>query len=160
MQGAMETRPEPVTLRHAFWVWWRFAMLSFGGPAGQIAVMHRILVDEKHWIGSQRFLHARNMVRIGGRALTTTPSRLLAVVAFVLIFFLGAPFPLIVLGAGLIGWWSGRQARSGRLTAPRSKYRPDIPATILMIHARPRARSSPGPLVPGSASKPWGSAQA
>lgn len=41
-------------------VWARIAALSFGGPAGQIAVMHRILVDEKRWIGEQRFLHALN----------------------------------------------------------------------------------------------------
>ena len=54
------TRPSPVTLAEAFWVWLRIAMLSFGGPAGQIAVMHRILVDEKRWIGEQRFLHALN----------------------------------------------------------------------------------------------------
>ena len=175
----------PVTLRQAFRVWLRIALLSFGGPAGQIAVMHRILVDEKRWIGEQRFLHALNycmllpgpeaqqlatyigwlmhrtkggivagvlfiipgaiaimalswvyvlygrvgivsalffglkaavlavvlqaVVRIGGRALTTVPARLLAAVAFVLIFFMDAPFPLIVLGAGLIGWWSGRR---------------------------------------------------
>lgn len=39
-------------------VWLRVAALSFGGPAGQIAVMHRILVDEKRWIGEHRFLHA------------------------------------------------------------------------------------------------------
>jgi len=38
----------------------RIAALSFGGPAGQIAVMHRILVDEKRWIGEERFLHALN----------------------------------------------------------------------------------------------------
>ena len=41
-------------------VWLRIAMLSFGGPAGQIAVMHRILVEEKQWIGERRFLHALN----------------------------------------------------------------------------------------------------
>ncbi len=41
-------------------VWARVALLSFGGPAGQIAVMHRILVDEKRWIGETRFLHALN----------------------------------------------------------------------------------------------------
>ena len=40
-----------VSLRQAFWTWARVAALSFGGPAGQIAVMHRILVVEKHWIG-------------------------------------------------------------------------------------------------------------
>jgi len=41
-------------------VWARIALLSFGGPAGQIAVMHRILVDEKKWISDGRFLHALN----------------------------------------------------------------------------------------------------
>jgi chromate transporter len=41
-------------------VWVRVAALSFGGPAGQIAVMHRILVEEKRWIGETRFLHALN----------------------------------------------------------------------------------------------------
>jgi chromate transporter len=47
-----------VSFAEAFWVWLRVAALSFGGPAGQIAVMHRIIVDEKRWIGEQRFLHA------------------------------------------------------------------------------------------------------
>jgi chromate transporter len=41
-------------------VWLRVAILSFGGPAGQIAVMHRILVDEKRWVSESRFLHALN----------------------------------------------------------------------------------------------------
>ncbi len=49
-----------VSFREAFWVWARIAALSFGGPAGQIAVMHRIIVDEKKWIGEARFLHALN----------------------------------------------------------------------------------------------------
>jgi len=44
----------------AFKVWLRVAALSFGGPAGQIAVMHRIVVDEKKWVGENRFLHALN----------------------------------------------------------------------------------------------------
>src|SRR6185503_14229126 len=44
----------------AFWTWMRVAALSFGGPAGQIAVMHRILVEEKRWISEARFLHALN----------------------------------------------------------------------------------------------------
>ena len=47
-----------VTLGQAAKVWARVALLSFGGPAGQIAVMHRILVEEKRWIGEARFLHA------------------------------------------------------------------------------------------------------
>jgi chromate transporter len=49
-----------VTLREAFGVWLRVATLSFGGPAGQIAVMHRIIVDEKRWVSDSRFLHALN----------------------------------------------------------------------------------------------------
>jgi chromate transporter len=49
-----------VTFREAFLVWVRVALLSFGGPAGQIAVMHRILVEEKRWISESRFLHALN----------------------------------------------------------------------------------------------------
>ncbi|WP_447726383.1 chromate efflux transporter [Sphingomonas koreensis] len=178
------TRPAPVSLGEAAKVWARIAALSFGGPAGQIAVMHRILVDEKRWIGEQRFLHALNfcmllpgpeaqqlatyigwllhkrigglvagalfilpgalaimalswiyalygntgliaglflglkaavlaivlqaVIRIGGRALRSAQAKLLAGVAFVLIFFLQVPFPLIVLGAALIGFLAGR----------------------------------------------------
>ena len=217
---ATPTRPEPVTLGQAFWVWLRIAMLSFGGPAGQIAVMHRILVDEKRWIGEQRFLHALNycmllpgpeaqqlatyigwlmhrtkggivagvlfvipgavaimalswvyvlygrvgivsalffglkcavlavvlqaVVRIGGRALKSTPARALAALAFVLIFFAGAPFPLIVLGAGLIGWWSTRQGstafRGGGHGASKGTIVADADTLLgeeLPAHARP-----------------------
>lgn len=49
-----------IPFREAVSVWVRVAALSFGGPAGQIAVMHRILVEEKRWIGENRFLHALN----------------------------------------------------------------------------------------------------
>ncbi len=49
-----------VSFAEAFRVWLRVAALSFGGPAGQIAVMHRIVVDEKRWISDARFLHALN----------------------------------------------------------------------------------------------------
>ena len=52
--------PRFPTPGEAFRVWLRIALLSFGGPAGQIAVMHRILVEEKHWISESRFLHALN----------------------------------------------------------------------------------------------------
>ncbi|MCW4461319.1 chromate efflux transporter [Sphingomonas sp. BT-65] len=182
--AAAGARPAPVSLGEAAGVWARIAALSFGGPAGQIAVMHRILVDEKRWIGEQRFLHALNfcmllpgpeaqqlatyigwllhkrlggliagglfilpgalaimalswvyvlygntglvaglflglkaavlaivlqaVIRIGSRALRTAEAKLLAAVAFVLIFFLAVPFPIIVLGAALIGWLAGR----------------------------------------------------
>lgn len=49
-----------ISFGEAFRVWLRVACLSFGGPAGQIAVMHRILVEEKNWISEGRFLHALN----------------------------------------------------------------------------------------------------
>ena len=49
-----------VTLGEATQVWAKIGLLSFGGPAGQIALMHRILVDEKRWISETRFLHALN----------------------------------------------------------------------------------------------------
>jgi chromate transporter len=49
-----------ISFSEAFRVWLRVACLSFGGPAGQIAVMHRIVVEEKNWISEGRFLHALN----------------------------------------------------------------------------------------------------
>src|SRR3954452_25279826 len=49
-----------ISFGEAFRVWLKIALLSFGGPAGQIAVMHRILVEEKNWISESRFLHALN----------------------------------------------------------------------------------------------------
>ena len=49
-----------VRFAEAVRVWARVAALSFGGPAGQIAVMHRIVVEEKRWVGDRRFLHALN----------------------------------------------------------------------------------------------------
>ena len=59
--GKLRPLPEHgVTLHDAIRVWIRVALLSFGGPAGQIAVMHRILVEEKRWISEERFLHALN----------------------------------------------------------------------------------------------------
>ena len=58
--GAGRSRSAFPTLGEATRVWARIALLSFGGPAGQIAVMHRILVEEKRWIGENRFLHALN----------------------------------------------------------------------------------------------------
>ena len=173
-----------ISLREAARVWARIAALSFGGPAGQIAVMHRLLVEEKRWIGEERFLHALNycmllpgpeaqqlaiyigwllhktrggliagclfvlpgflailglsyiyvlfghvslieglffglkaavlavvvqaVVRVGSRALRNNVMRGIAAAAFVAIFFLGAPFPLIVLAAGIGGYIGGR----------------------------------------------------
>lgn len=48
------------TLAEAFWTWLRIGLLSFGGPAGQIAMMHKTLVEDKKWISNERFLHALN----------------------------------------------------------------------------------------------------
>ena len=179
-----DTPEHGVSFREAFWVWLRVAALSFGGPAGQIAVMHKILVEEKRWVSENRFLHALNycmllpgpeaqqlatyigwlmhrtrggimagglfilpgvisimalsyiyaafgntsfisalffglkaavlavvldaVVRVGKRALKNNIMIALAAAAFISIFFLGVPFPIIVLGAGIIGYFGGR----------------------------------------------------
>jgi len=176
-----------VSFNEAFRVWLRVASLSFGGPAGQIAVMHRILVEEKKWISEGRFLHALNycmllpgpeaqqlatyvgwlmhrtagglmagglfilpgiiaimglsyvyaaygnvsfveamffglkaavlaivveaVVRVGKRALKNRIMIALAAAAFIAIFFLAVPFPIIIIAAGIIGYAG---ARSGR----------------------------------------------
>jgi chromate transporter len=173
-----------ISFAEATRVWLRVALLSFGGPAGQIAVMHRILVEEKKWISESRFLHALNycmllpgpeaqqlatyigwllhrtagglvagtlfvlpgvvaililsilyagfkeltlvqaiffgikaavlaivveaVIRIGKRALKNGAMVALAAAAFVAIFFLDVPFPLVIIGAGLIGYIGGR----------------------------------------------------
>lgn len=60
MTPKQDAIPVTPSFREAFWVWCRVAALSFGGPAGQIAVMHRILVEEKRWVSENRFLHALN----------------------------------------------------------------------------------------------------
>jgi chromate transporter len=176
--------PRP-TLRQTIPVWVRVAALSFGGPAGQIAVMHRILVEERRWISERRFLHglgfctllpgpeaqqlatyigwlmhgpAGGMVagglfvlpglvvlmglswlyvlygavvwveglffglkaavlaivlhalwRLGGRALRGRADRIIAAAAFVAIFALAIPFPLVVVAAGILGLVLGRR---------------------------------------------------
>src|SRR5215218_1706008 len=58
-----DTRPHEqrvVPFRTAVRAWFLISLQTFGGPAGQIAVMQRTLVDEKRWIGQRRFLHALN----------------------------------------------------------------------------------------------------
>lgn len=173
-----------VSLSEAFRVWSRVALLSFGGPAGQIAVMHRIIVEEKRWISESRFLHALNyctllpgpeaqqlatyigwlmhrtlggimagvlfvvpgvisimalsyiyaaygnvalvaslffglkaavlaivveaVIRVGKRALRNATLIGLAGAAFVAIYFFDTPFPIIVFGAGAIGFVATR----------------------------------------------------
>ena len=183
-RDAGEGHHHGVSFHEALRVWLRISALSFGGPAGQIAVMHRIIVDEKRWIGEHRFLHALNycmllpgpeaqqlaiyigwlmhrtvgglvagllfvlpgflsilclsyiyaaygsvgivaglffglkaavlavvmqaVIRIGGRALKNRVMVGIAAAAFIAIFFLHVPFPLIVLTAGIAGFLGGR----------------------------------------------------
>src|SRR5215510_893577 len=57
--GTTETSRKP-TFQEALAVWAKVSVLSFGGPAGQIALMHRVLVEERRWISEERFLHALN----------------------------------------------------------------------------------------------------
>src|SRR5712671_519551 len=52
--------PPPVGLGEAFRYWLKLGFISFGGPAGQIAIMHQDLVERKRWISEKRFLHALN----------------------------------------------------------------------------------------------------
>jgi chromate transport protein ChrA len=91
--GSIKTSQKP-TFGEALSVWAKIGVLSFGGPAGQIALMHRVLVDERRFIAEDRFLHALNfcMLLPGPEAMQ-----------FAAIFFLDAPFPLIIAGAALIG---------------------------------------------------------
>ncbi len=181
-----------VPLRSAGRVWALVALQSFGGPAGQIAVMQRALVDERRWIGRGRFLHALNfctmlpgpeatqlavyigwllngvrggllagtlfvlpgavtvfalsavyvaygdttavsalfagvapavlaivaqaLVRVGTRALRRRALVLVAAAAFLALALFAVPFPLVVLAAGVTGWWLGRR-RPGSLTS-------------------------------------------
>jgi chromate transporter len=183
MPGKAEGAP---SFGEAFRLGLKIGCINFGGPAGQIAMMHRMLVDEKKWIDEPRFLHALNfcmllpgpeaqklatyvgwalhgvrgglvagilfvlpgalvmlalslayalgrgvgwiegalfgikaavlvivveaLLRIGRRALKTQLLYGLAGAAFVCIFFLNAPFPLIVAGAALIGYLVSRTA--------------------------------------------------
>lgn len=57
---ALNVAPKAPTLKEAFWYWLKLGFVSFGGPAGQIAIMHHDLVEKKRWISEKRFLHALN----------------------------------------------------------------------------------------------------
>lgn len=56
----LDQPPAPVSLMQAFWFWLKLGFISFGGPAGQIAIMHEELVERRRWISEKRFLHALN----------------------------------------------------------------------------------------------------
>jgi chromate transporter len=60
METAADAIPKTPTFRQALAVWVKIGFLGFGGPAGQIALMHKMLVEERRWISDTRFLHALN----------------------------------------------------------------------------------------------------
>lgn len=60
MDTAQQTRPAPVSLGEAFKYWLKLGFISFGGPAGQISMMHQELVEKRRWISEHRYLHALN----------------------------------------------------------------------------------------------------
>jgi chromate transporter len=175
------------SFREAFLFWLKLGFISFGGPTGQIAIMHSELVEKKKWISEARFLHALNycmllpgpeaqqlatyvgwllhktwggivagalfvipsifilwglsyiyvtfgnlpwvaaifyglkpavlaivaaaVIRIGTRALKNEVMWMLAAAAFIAIFFLHVPFPLIIISAALVGFFGGKWKR-------------------------------------------------
>src|SRR5437667_12068039 len=60
MSDRAQSRPSPVSFSEAFRYWLKLGFISFGGPTGQIAMMHQDLVERKRWISEKRFLHAPN----------------------------------------------------------------------------------------------------
>ena len=71
------------TFAEAFRFWLKLGFISFGGPAGQIAIMHRELVERRRWISERRFLHALNycMVLPGPEALRRPDCAVTVVIA-------------------------------------------------------------------------------
>lgn len=62
--GSNQALPRSISRREAFWFWFKLGFLSFGGPAGQIAMMHSELVEKRKWISDKRFLHALNFCMV------------------------------------------------------------------------------------------------
>ena len=60
MDKTLETAPIPPSLRQVFWYWLKVGFIRFGGPAGQRAIMHTNLVENKRYFCERRFLHALN----------------------------------------------------------------------------------------------------
>ena len=98
--------PAPVSLREAFGYWLKLGFISFGGPAGQIAMMHQELVERRRWISERRFLHALNycMLLPGPEAIQLAiyigwlMHRVRGGVMAGILFFLPSFFLLVLLG--------------------------------------------------------------
>lgn len=199
--------PRSVSFREAVAFWLKLGFISFGGPAGQISIMHQELVERRRWISERRFLHALNYCmllpgpeaqqlatyigwlmhrtwggvvagmlfvlpslliliglswlyvtfgempvvaglfygikpavtaivvhaayRIGTRVLKNAWLQVIAAASFLAIFAFGLPFPLIVLGAALIGYCGGRFAPrmfgvDGDQRAPQQTFGPAL----------------------------------
>jgi len=56
--------PPTISFNEAFRFWLQLGFISFGGPAGQIAIMHRELVEKRRWVSEKRFLHALNFCMV------------------------------------------------------------------------------------------------
>ncbi len=63
-QTQRQTQPDPVSFTQALWYWFKLGFISFGGPAGQISMMHQELVEKRRWISEHRFLHALNYTMV------------------------------------------------------------------------------------------------
>ena len=108
---------EAVSFGEALRIWFKIGCLGFGGPAGQIALMHRIIVDEKKWVDEARYLHALNfsmllpgpeaqkLATYVGWLLHGTRGGLVAGILFVL------PGAFVMLEAAFVRWNS--TSRSG-----------------------------------------------
>lgn len=112
MDTAATQSPAPITLGEAFKYWLKLGFISFGGPAGQISMMHQELVEKRRWISEHRYLHALNycMLLPGPEAiqLAIYISWLMhgvkgAVIAGVL-FFMPAFLLLSLLGGVYLAW--------------------------------------------------------
>jgi chromate transporter len=60
MNTNLESFPSKPTFKEALWFWFKLGFISFGGPGGQIGIMHQFLVEQKKWISESKFLHALN----------------------------------------------------------------------------------------------------
>jgi chromate transporter len=217
VESGRRDRAHLVPFGEAFRYWLRLGFINFGGPAGQIAIMHDELVEKKRWISNNRFLHALNycmllpgpeaqqlaiyigwllngpwggivagvlfvvpafflilflswtyavhgdvawvdaifyglraaviaivlaaVIRVGSKALRSPAAVAIAAGAFVAIFFVKVPFPLIIAAAAFIGYVGGR-ARPGLFSSPDAHATDDRGDALIADHHDVRARRS------------------